>query len=171
METGVGDSRYRRPLLLLIVTMSLLTVMSYMVVTDADDVDAADTWVVQSGTCGEGIEWTLDSTFTLTLTGYGEIPEFADWNASEPWYQYAKQVKAVVIDGEINNIGQYAFDGYTSLRTVEIRSDLYGIQYGAFMNCSLLKNIQFYGTVECIHSMAFHFPEEYRCANRIDIHI
>ena len=38
------------------------------------------TEIVDSGTCGENLTWTLDDEGTLTISGEGEMNDYKSWN-------------------------------------------------------------------------------------------
>lgn len=48
--------------------------------------------VVDSGTCGESLTWTLDNQGTLTISGNGEMCYW--WNEEDvPWYNHRSSIK------------------------------------------------------------------------------
>ena len=56
--------------------------------------------IVESGTCGENLTWTLDADGLLTISGKGDM-------ISSPW-NYG-EIKAVVIEPGVATIGADAF--------------------------------------------------------------
>ena len=43
--------------------------------------------IVDSGTCGENLTWTLDSDGKLTISGTGKMKDYDDYSYSRsPWY-------------------------------------------------------------------------------------
>ena len=43
--------------------------------------------IVESGTCGENLTWTLDDEGTLTISGTGKMKSFSD-SIHAPWFLY-----------------------------------------------------------------------------------
>ncbi len=111
--------------------------------------------VVDSGTCGDNLTWTLDSEGTLTISGSGAMEDYG--MAKAPWYQ--KQITAVVIEPGVTTIGDYAFfewygatGGVTS---VVISDSVTTIGRSAFQNCDALTSIMIPDTVTTIKDNAF----------------
>lgn len=44
-----------------------------------------------SGTCGDHLAWTLDSTGTLTISGTGDMPEYSSYS-EVPWCEYREKL-------------------------------------------------------------------------------
>ncbi len=104
-----------------------------------------------SGTYGEGVEWTLSSTGTLTISGNGAM---ADKTNSEnaPW---ETGVKEVIIKDGITSIGNYAFSNHTSLCNVIIPDSVLSIGNAAFYKCQSLKSVTMPAQLEAIGEFAF----------------
>ena len=67
--------------------------------------------IVNEGTCGENLTWTLDDAGVLTISGEGEMPNFKD-EFTSPWARL-RGIKSVVIENGVTNVGSYAFGRYT----------------------------------------------------------
>jgi hypothetical protein len=61
--------------------------------------------VVDSGTCGENLTWTLDEEGTLTISGSGAMENYSSWDAPTPWDDYADQIKVAVVAIGVTSIG------------------------------------------------------------------
>lgn len=108
----------------------------------------------KSGTCGANIQWEYDTdNYTLKLTGSGAMTNFTDKNEA-PWrtitvpvpyvdldLSISTLVKTLQIEGEITNIGDYAFNECGNLKTLKVtHPDLISsIGKRAFNNCRSLK--------------------------------
>ena len=57
---------------------------------------AAD--IIDSGTCGDSVTWTLDSEGTLTISGTGDM----DINSGAEWLVKPDAIKKVVIENGVN---------------------------------------------------------------------
>ena len=87
------------------------------------------------------INWKYETaTRTLTLTGYGRIPDYSNLQPA-PWAKHRAQIKSIVIGSGITSIGEYAFAGSSALTSVQIPAGVTQIEDYAFANCSALPAI------------------------------
>lgn len=82
----------------------------------------------KTGTCGEGISWTLQDG-TLTISGSGEMMDGA------PWAEYENQIEKLVLTGGITKIGSDAFYDCDRLEEIDFGSALVEIGERAFYGC------------------------------------
>lgn len=61
--------------------------------------------VVQTGTCGDNLTWTLDDAGVLTISGEGPMADMVD--QGPPWP--TAEIKCVIIKNGVTSIGSYAF--------------------------------------------------------------
>lgn len=122
------------------------------------------------GTCGDDVAWNFDG-FTLRIfniakevkvRGVGKekpllnIANYDNKKNKAPWIKKGLDVKKVIIGGRIDRIGSCAFFGMSSLQEVEFSStDLREIGWGAFLDCSRLRNISIPVGVKRIEMAAF----------------
>ena len=97
--------------------------------------------IVDSGTCGKNLTWTLDSDGKLTISGTGEMWDYNDNGSRSPWYEKRSSVKTVEIRSGVTSIGSYAFWNCSSLTSVTIPDSVTSIGYGAFYACSSLTSV------------------------------
>ena len=76
--------------------------------------------------------WTLDSTGDLTITGDGMMYEYDRETLIPPWKEFAGQVKRIIIEPGITNIGKYAFYDCRNVTEVEIGASVESIGDRAF---------------------------------------
>lgn len=100
--------------------------------------------IVDSGTCGENLTWTLDSEGTLTVSGEGEMKDYGYGDV--PWYDSRLSVKALQINRGVTSIGRYAFNGCSSLTSVTIPVSITNIADMAFGSCDNLMDVYYKGT-------------------------
>ena len=98
---------------------------------------AAD--IVNRGTCGAEVTWTLDSEGVLTISGSGDMYNYGI--SGTPWYGSRSRVKSAVIAEGVTSIGSYAFFYCTSLTSVTIPDSVTSIGDGAFASCTSLAGI------------------------------
>ena len=109
---------------------------------------AAD--IVDSGTCGAEVTWTLDSEGVLTISGSGDMYGYAPSDA--PWHG---RVKSAVIAEGVTSISWYAFYNCRSLTSVTIPDSVTSIGDDAFYNCKSLTSVTIPDSVTSIGSWAF----------------
>ena len=115
-----------------------------------------------SGTCGKNLTWILDDYGTLTISGTGNME---NWNLSsgekkESPFKNNKEIKHVVIEDGVTDIGYCAFGDCSNLKDITIAYSVTNIGKLAFKNCSILENIIIPNSVEVINSYTF-----YNCNN------
>ncbi len=113
-----------------ILTMLMMLALAWCMVLSAS---AAE--IVDSGTCGENVTWTLDNAGILTVSGTGVMEQ------SESLRQISEQVQTAIVSPGITEIGQLAFEKFTNLREVSLPADIVSIGYGAFSGCSRLESV------------------------------
>ena len=106
----------------------------------------------ESGECGEHLTWTLADNGTLTITGPGEMDDYAQAPWSDPTavtrLSFIAESSGVATDGDltpgtepivgITGIGSHAFDGCTALTSVTIPDTVTRIGTSAFAGCTAL---------------------------------
>ena len=74
----------------------------------------------KSGTYGENITWNFDeATGTLTFSGSGDMAEHTGWRIYSMGKNFRTEVKHIIINDGITNIGMNAF------YTIEKAEDIY----------------------------------------------
>ena len=106
------------------------------------------------------IEWSLSDDGTLTISGT-DMPDY-NWNA--PWNSHQDEIKKVVIENGVTNIGSSAFTYCSALTSITIPNSVTSIGFNAFMNCSGLTTITIPNSVTTIGDEAFAY-----CSNLTSI--
>ncbi|MGI5873496.1 MAG: leucine-rich repeat protein [Bacillota bacterium] len=110
--------------------------------------------VVDSGSCGYRVNWTLDDAGTLTISGTGIMEDYKEGCEHPPWYGN-KSIKKAVIEPGVGTIGECAFDGCANLTSVSIPDSVLSIGGWAFSDCSSLQNIAIPDSVVSVGRIAF----------------
>ena len=112
--------------------VALLCALWVPLIPAASAVDIAD-----SGTCGENLTWKLDSDGVLTISGAGAMNDYSWWNLP-PW---GTEVKTVMIENGVTNIGEYAFFDCSALTNITIPGSVKYIGFYAVYGCRSLLSI------------------------------
>ena len=91
-----------------------------------------------SGDFGDEFHWALDDDGTLTITGTGEMPDYR-YDLDAPWKGHKEKIIKVIIGTDVTTIGNYTFNGCTSLVSIELPASVTTIGNYAFQNCSSLE--------------------------------
>ncbi len=98
-----------------------------------------------SGTCGEGLTWSLREKMYLTISGTGAMD---DYNETErPWAIPAVGIRTIDISEGVTKIGNEAFSTMTFLEKVTIPSTVTHIGENAFYFNLRLKTVHYAGTI------------------------
>ncbi|MCC8156670.1 MAG: leucine-rich repeat protein, partial [Oscillospiraceae bacterium] len=114
---------------------------------DSDDTQSGGS--TETGTCGENVIWTLDtSTGVLTISGEGEMEDYSFYSYSDvsdvsdvPWYSLRESITAVVIEDGVTSIGNRAFCYCSNLTSVTIPDSVTSISSAAFSGCTSLTSV------------------------------
>ena len=115
--------------------------------------------IVDSGTCGDNLTYTLDSNGVLTISGTGDMQ-----NSSFGWNK--DQVQSVIINDGVTSIGQDAFYQCTNLTSVTIPISVISIGNYAFQECASLTSITIPDSVTSIGRNLF-----FRCTGLTSVTI
>ena len=110
---------------------------------------------VIGGSCGSNVNWTL-ADGVLTITGSGEMDDYT-WESTAPWSVYVNLIESVVIEDGVTTIGEYAFKGYSGLKSIEIPNSVTRIGLWAFYNCDNLTEVEIPNSVKILESGVFAY--------------
>ena len=113
------------------------------------EADAAT--IVDSGSCGENVTWTLDNKGTLTISGGGDTGDY-----DSPWYSQQDSILSVVVEEGITRIGEGAFDYCDNIINITLPESLIEIGDDAFSGCESLVSITIPEGVTSIGSHTFY---------------
>lgn len=137
----------------------------YVPTGSVDAYKAADNWesmniqgMIAHGKCGDNLTWTLTAApdTTLTISGTGAM-----WHASEastnfaPWYGYHNNIKSIVMNEGVANIGASVFRYCQNMTSLSLPSTLTRIDAYAFFMCRSIESITIPEGVTYIGSSAF----------------
>ena len=95
----------------------------------------------KSGSCGNGVTWTLDASGKLTIRGSGAMADYKEGDPRAPWYSYKDQIKSASVESGVTKIGNYAFHSCGNMTSVSIADTVTEIGEYAFQDCYKLSAI------------------------------
>ena len=116
---------------------------------DIDDLEEVNIhnyyMIIDSGSCGDNINWFLTQDGTLVISGTGDIydyqyPSYVRGNNpnAAPWYDdYADLITEIVINGGINRIGNNAFSRLKEVSKLTLPNSLQTIGQNAFSSVAI----------------------------------
>ncbi len=113
---------------------------------------------VESGSCGENVNWVLDSEGTLTISGSGDMENYESGTRT-PWFSRRGYIKKVVIENGVTGIGDYAFFACEVLNEVSVPNSVTSIGKMAFDGDDSLTEIIIPESVKTIGYRAFGYCE------------
>ena len=129
--------------------------------------------IVDSGTCGDNLTWTLTDDGTLTISGTGEMDDYREGNyfntnkiKCTPWFHNKSLIQTIIIEEGLNRIGNHAFKDCRNLTSVAIPNSVNSIGEESFYGCTNLVSLTIPGNVIVIEYAAF-----YNCENLTSISI
>lgn len=109
--------------------------------------------VLDSGTCGDNLTWTLYNDGELIISGTGDM---YDYFGESPWYKYKSKIESAIIKNSVTSVGQDAFLDCGALTRVTIGSGVTRIGDSAFGDCTKLTIIALPNRVTDIGACAFN---------------
>ncbi len=108
--------------------------------------------IVKSGNCGDGVKWMLEDNGTLTISGRGKMTDYLiedksnaqyGWFYIPPWQDVIENVKKIIVQDGVTNVGSHAFANCQNLREVVLSNSVNYIGSQAFIGCTNLESVTF----------------------------
>ena len=109
-----------------------------------------------NGTCGVNLNWTLDENGLFTVSGNGDMINYASYN-EVPWYSMRSSIKSINICDGVTSIGDWAFYTCQSVTEIKLPDSLKCIGQWAFYMCDGVTRIEIPEKVESIGEYAFWY--------------
>lgn len=98
--------------------------------------------VMKKGNISDNVWWEFYKDGTLVINGGYSNVKMQDFSfTSSPWYEFAQNIKRVVIQDEISYIGSCAFSGCKNLNEIYIGKNVKEIGNYALDDCASLQKI------------------------------
>ena len=145
-------------------TLSQIIVPQFTILRDTElfenKINIVHASVVDSGNCGteeheSELTWSLDSDGVLRVSGYGSMNDYSGFNVC-PWENHKDQIKKIIIDYGITNIGGHAFEKCEKLSSVSIPNTITNIGDCTFRDCTDLTSVVIPDSVTVIGKAAFY---------------
>ena len=99
--------------------------------------------VIASGSCGEHLTWSLNSSGVLTISGTGKMYDYYGStnenyiDGNSPWYRNRDSITGVNLPVGITRIGNYAFFGCGNLRKIDLPDSVTRLGYRMIEDTSI----------------------------------
>ena len=136
---------------ILAIILAILMIISIIPIT-------ASAATPTSGKCGDNLTWSYNETsYTLTISGTGDMYDYATTGHAAPWNSYDEDVCTVILDDRITSIGDWAFYNSDNVTEVDIPDGVTRIGNHAFGACNSLERIIIPDSVTEIDDTAFWY--------------
>ena len=99
--------------------------------------DVESTFEGDSGTVNDTINWAIDASGNLTITGTGDMPDYAA-TTDRPWDAYKTVATTVTVGEGITSVGKFAFNSFTGLESVTLSDTVTTLGYDSFAHCTTI---------------------------------
>ena len=110
--------------------------------------------ILYSGVCGENVEWSFTSRGRLILAGTGKTYDYHSGN-TPPWYEYADEIKEIIIEEGITAIGNFSFRDCKNVYEIKLPETVTYVGTNSFSRCKSLSEITFTSAMTSIGKNAF----------------
>ncbi|MBQ0028559.1 MAG: InlB B-repeat-containing protein [Lachnospiraceae bacterium] len=117
-----------------------------------------DELLIESGECGNGIKYAISGDIYegigITFSGTGRMDDYSS-SDDVPWKNYKNKISKVVVEDGVENVGSFAFEGFSILDSVNLASTVTEIGRSTFKDCTGLKEFPFSDGLLRIEDYAF----------------
>lgn len=99
--------------------------------------DVESTFEGDSGAVSDTINWAIDASGNLTITGTGDMPDYAT-ETDRPWEAYKVLAKTVTVGEGITSVGKQSFSHFTGLERVTLSDTVTTLGYDSFAHCATI---------------------------------
>ena len=112
----------------------------------------ASSSIIDSGKCGESVDWTLYDNGELIISGSGAM---TNYSATSSVFYSNTAITNVTIETGVTSIGDYAFRSCGNLTSITIPDSVTAIGTAAFIYCKSLTSVTMPNSVTSIQPSAF----------------
>ncbi|MDR1369052.1 MAG: leucine-rich repeat protein [Dysgonamonadaceae bacterium] len=108
--------------------------------------------------CGDNLWWDLSESGVLTITGTGDMYDFADRGKdASPWSSLNEEITSINLSSEMTGIGSFAFFECKNISSIDIPASVTNIGSNAFADCDELRSVTLHEGLEEIIWWAFSY--------------
>lgn len=112
----------------------------------------------REGSCGNGVNWSLDEDGVLRIYGKGEMEDY-DKDKTVPWREVGSYVKSVMVEEGVSKIGRSAFYGLENLENAAAAKSVRTIGDWAFSHCGKLSSVSLEEGLVTIGEWSFYYDK------------
>lgn len=116
----------------------VLTAGEVQAVSDSAAVVVTEEMAEWSGSFGDGLTWSLDTAYHLTISGTGPMPEAAE----APWDAYRDEIRSVQISEGVTSVTAGLLTDLTRAVRIVAADSVTSMAAGAFSGCVSLESLQ-----------------------------
>ncbi len=146
----LNNKRWKAFISLATIIAIVLNIM--MFVSFAPIVNAA---VVDSGKCGDKVNWELDDAGILTISGTGDMYDYDSYHSDKSPFEDNHNIKKIIIQDGVTSIGSESFLYCRNITEISIPDSVTKIGTEAFSYCNELTSIDISSNVTDIGNCAF----------------
>ena len=119
--------------------------------------------ILASGQCGESLFWSLGTTGTLTISGTGDMTEYAK-TEDVPWHKYRAKIDTLLIEQGVSSLSSYAFYE-CAIQELALPNSVKSFGEYCFANCKSLIYVFLQESISTIPAYAFAACRELKTIN------
>lgn len=97
--------------------------------------DEASEW---SGSLGDGLTWSLDAGYHLSISGTGPMPD----SVQAPWEEQREKIRSVHIEDGVTSVSAGLLTDLPCMTQIVVADSVTRIDPGAFAGCTALETLQ-----------------------------
>ena len=97
--------------------------------------------IVASGTWGDNLTWSVDSTGLMIISGSGKMDSYLFSTSSSGWHTQSEIVNKIVVENGVTSISPLAFEAFSNVLSVTLPNSITVIGTLAFKNCTSLTSV------------------------------
>ncbi len=100
------------------------------------------TGILERGTCGTGLTWTLYTDGYMTIYGTGDVyGSGSSYYIKMPWYDVKDKILQAVVNYGVSSLGEMSFSGCVNMTGITIDDSVTSLGDRCFSYCSSLTDI------------------------------
>lgn len=113
--------------------------------------------IIDQGTCGDNLTWTLDENGLLTISGTGSMYDFpSNWDT--PWHDdHSDSIRSLIVKEGVTSIGDYAFCGCKILTSVSLPEGITRFGDYTFYGCDPLDTLSIPASLASLGNQVFTY--------------